>query len=273
MLIVILVGIGVFLFYHFFLEFYAYWDTYPEASYVFLIPLFSAYIIWVQRDRFKRLQFNKYNSFSKNGLILLIGGLILFIIGNFTYVLFVKTVAFIVIIAASILFLYGKELFRIVLFPVLFLSFMLPIPTPVYQAVAEPLKYFIADFTTTILSLLNIPVFIEGNVIYLPSISLLIHESCSGIQTVISLLAISSAFAYLFLKSYRYRIAIIAMAVPLGILVNVLRIVMIGILSFLYSSNIAMTFHEYAWILVTPVGIFATFLGGYILRCHELKNI
>ncbi|HEC97496.1 MAG TPA: exosortase/archaeosortase family protein [Nitrospirae bacterium] len=272
-LLSLLSGISVLLFYPFFSELNTYWQHDRESSYVFLIPLFSAYFLWVQREKLRELQFNRDEPFfSKGGLVLLICGLGLFIIGRYTYVLFAEALAFVVIMAAAVLFIYGKDLFKITLVPILFLLFMLPIPYPVYYAVAGPLKYFIAYMAATFLSFVNIPVFLEGNVIHLTSISLLVHETCSGLRTVISLIAISTAFAYLFLKSYRSWIAIIAAAVIVGIFVNVMRIFAVGLLSYMYDSTVAMDFHKYAWGFVTPVGVITIFLIGYILRWYEERR-
>ncbi|VAX33496.1 hypothetical protein MNBD_NITROSPIRAE03-1738 [hydrothermal vent metagenome] len=272
-LLSVLSGISVLLFYPFFSELNTYWQHERESSYVVLIPLFSVYFLWVQREKLRGLQFNREESFFSNGgLVLLIFGLGLFIIGRYTYVLFAEALAFVVVIAAAVLFIYGRDLFKITLVPILFLLFMLPIPYPIYFAVAGPLKYFIAYMAATLLSFMRIPVFLEGNVINLTSITLLVHETCSGLRTVISLLAISTAFAYLFLKSYRSWIAIIAAAVIVGIFVNVIRIFGIGLLSYMYDSTVAMEFHKYAWGLVTPAGVIAIFMIGYILRWYEERR-
>ncbi len=272
-LLSVLVGISVLLFYPFFLELQTYWEHERESSYVFLIPLFSAYFLWVQREKLRGLKFNRDEPlFSRSGLVLLICGLGLFVVGIYTYVLFAEALAFVVIIAAAVHVVYGRDMFRITIVPILFLLFMLPIPYPVYFAVAGPLKYFIAYMAAMFLSFVNIPVFLEGNVIHLTSISLLVHETCSGLRTVISLLAISTAFAYLFLKSYRSWIVIIAAAVIVGIFVNVIRIFGIGLLSYMYNSTIALDFHKYAWGLVTPVGVITIFLTGYILRWYEERK-
>lgn len=275
LLVSILIFISAVLFYPLFHELYIFYSNDTEdSSYVFIIPVFTAYFIWVQRDKLKNFKLERYEvSFPKSGIILMAYGLLLFIIGRYTYILFIQAVAFVVFISSSLFFLYGKDLLKLTFVPILFLLFMMPIPTPAYYSIAEPLKFFIARASTFFLSLLNIPVFLEGNTIHLPSISLLVHETCSGLRTIIALLIISSAFTYLFLKSYIYKFVFIALSVPLGILVNVLRVFIVGVLSVLYDSNVAMKFHEHAWGVVTPVGIAATFLIGNIFRCLERKGM
>jgi len=269
----VLAGTYVLLFYPFFLELDTYWRQEPESSYVYLIPLFSAYFLWVQRDRIRALRRGVDGPGSTAaGLLMLLSGLVLYMIGRYTYVLFIEAVAFVVVLAATVLFVYGRESFKIAAVPVLFLLFMLPIPYPVYFAIAGPLKFFIADMSAGMLRALNIPVLLEGNVIEMASISMLVHETCSGLRTVISLLAIGSAFAYLFLRSKTGRTAVILLAVPVGIFVNVLRVFAIGLLSYMFNSTVAMEFHKYAWGLVTPAGILAMFVAGYVVRWFEQRR-
>ena len=270
----LLLFIFILLFYPMFSEFrIIYSEPNQELDFIFVIPLFSAYFLWAQREKLKNLNFNKYDiPPSRIGLSLLLSGLFLYVVGKYTYILFIQGMAFIIIIAGSVIFLYGNELFKITAVPIFFLIFIIPIPTPVYYAVSGSLKYFIANLTAEAFSFFNIPVFIERNLLHLPSMSLLVHDTCSGIQTIISLVAISVGFAYLFLKSWFYKIALVVSSVPLGILVNLLRIIMIGVLSYLYNENIAMTFHKYSFGFVTPVGIVSTFLLGNIIRCHERKD-
>jgi exosortase len=261
------------LLYPFFLEFYRYWDSEPEASSALMIPLFSVYMLWIQRGKLKNIDIGEYDiSFSRTGFYLLILGLALFVFGRFIYILLLQACALVLITISTILFLYGKNAFRFSVVPVLFLLFILPIPESLYNIVAEPLKNIIAYFSASILSFLNVPLLKEANVIYLPSISLSIHESCSGIRTTISLLAISSAFSYIFLKAYRFRIIFIVISIPIGVFINVLRVVIIGILAYLINGDVAMIFHGKAWIFVTPVGIITIFIAGYMFRCRELKE-
>ncbi len=261
------------LFYPSFFELYMYWDSEPESSSALMIPLFSAYMLWVQRDKLIKLQINpKNNFFSKSGFLLLISGIALFVFGRFTYILFIQALAFTIITVAVIRFIYGTDVFRIIAPPILFLLFTLPIPVSVFNAIAEPLKQFIAYSSTSILLLFNIPLLKDGNVIHLPSISLLISESCSGIRTTISTLAISCAFAYMFLKSYPFRVAFVIISIPIGVLTNILRVVIIGFLAYFINGDAAMKFHGNAWAFVTPLGIAIIFITGYLFRCCERRD-
>jgi len=269
----LLLIVAGFLFYPTFFELYMYWDSEPESSSALMIPLFSAYMLWVQRDKLGKLHSNPNDDFfSKSSLVLLISGLSLFVFGRFVYILSLQAFALVVITAAVIRFTYGNDLFSITAPPILFLLFTLPIPLSVFNAIAEPLKQFIANASTSILLLFNVPLLKDGNVLHLPSISLLIHESCSGIRTTVSILAISCAFAYMFLKSYPFRIAFVVISIPIGVLTNILRVVIIGLLAHSMNGDVAMKFHRNAWAFVTPVGIALIFIAGYLFRCRELKD-
>jgi len=272
-LFVILLSLFILLFAPFIFEFYDYSSTNPESSSVLMILFFAVFLLWERRDQLKNIKYSQGDIFfSRSGFVLLIGGVLFYVFGVFTYVLFIQAIAFIIILIASILFIYGNYLFRLTGIPILFLLFIVPFPTQVYRAIADPLKYFIAHASTGILLWFNIPLLIEGNIIHLPSISLQIHETCSGIQTTLSMTAIGTAFAYLFLKSYRYRIALITLSIPLGVITNIFRVVIIATVAYLFDAQLALDFHGNAWLFVTPAGLLVIFLAGYIFRCLERKD-
>ncbi|PIV71936.1 MAG: exosortase A, partial [Rhodocyclales bacterium CG17_big_fil_post_rev_8_21_14_2_50_68_7] len=66
-----------------------------------------------------------------------------------------------------------------------------------------PLQDYTSRVTTSALQLSGVPSFREGNVIVLPSLSLGVVEACSGIRSLITLLALASAAAVLLIPSDR----------------------------------------------------------------------
>lgn len=232
------------------------WRSDPEFSHGFLIPIVSVYLLWVQREKITSL-FHEYGSskLSIPSLLFLIGGLVLFICGKFVHQVFIEGIGMVAILLGVIFVLYGFEMLRALVFPVSYLVFMLPIPYFINYFVANHLKFFIAVSSSFILGLAQIPVFLEGNMIHLASISLEVVEACSGMQTIISFLAISSVFAYLGYHSNYFRTLIILLAIPLAIGANILRISTIGFLSYYVNNDVAHGFHGYAWTFVVFIGI------------------
>lgn len=232
------------------------WGNDPEFSHGFLIPIVSVYLIWINRKKIMSIESSPSNNELKAGSsALLIIGLIMFIFGAFVQHIFVEGIAMMIILSGIVFLLYRVEMLKMVLFPIGYLIFMLPIPHVVNLFFASQLKFFIAHSSAFLLSLAQIPVLLEGSTLHLPSISLEVVEACSGMQTMISFLAIGAVFAYLGYHSILLRTIIIIMAVPLALLANILRVSMIGAISYYFNNDFAHNFHRYAWTLIVFIGV------------------
>src|SRR5262245_51558362 len=198
------------------------WWADPNYSHGFLVPLFSAFLIWRQWDALKRLT----PSGSWVGLPVLFVGVVMLVLGDIAAEEFLLRTSFIVLIAGLMLFHLGTKIFRRVAFPIAFLFFMVPLPFIVFNAIAFPLQELAAHNAEWMLDLLGVPVLRDGNIIHLKDVSLGVTEACSGIRSLISLLALSVAWAYLTLPRIGLMIVLVIAAVPVTIVANAGRIVL-----------------------------------------------
>ncbi|HEX9757363.1 MAG TPA: exosortase [Nitrospiria bacterium] len=243
------------------------WRSDPEFSHGFLIPIVSVYLIWIHREKIASLLYEyENNKTSSLSVLYLFSGLSLFIWGKFLDQIFIEGIGMVTILLGIIYVLYGFTMLKALLFPISYLVFMLPIPYFINYFVANQLKFFIAGSSSFILGLAQIPVFLEGHVIHLSSLSLEIVEACSGMQTIISFLAISSVFAYLGYHSNYIRTLFILLAIPLAIAANILRISAIGFISYYFNNDIADGFHGYAWTFVILIGIVGFFAIDRVIK-------
>jgi exosortase len=222
------------------------WDD-ANYSHGFLVPLFSAFLIWRQRERLRALAPRG----STLGLPVLLGGIGLLVLGDLGAENFLMRSSLIVILAGLVLFHLGPRVFRIMLFPVAFLFFMVPLPAVVFYAVTFPLQQLAAEQAAWVLDVLGVPVLLDGNVIHLSQISLGVTEACSGIRSLISLLAAAVAGAYLLIPSGWAMAVFVASAVPITILANAGRVVSAGLIGQWFGVEYAAGFfHEFAGLVV-----------------------
>ena len=87
--------------------------------------------------------------------------------------------------------------------------------------------------------MIGIPVLREGNVFQLADTTLAVAEACSGIRSLISLLALGTVFAYFTKKLFWQRAVLILTCLPIAISVNALRVTATGILANTYGPSIA----------------------------------
>jgi len=222
------------------------WDD-PNYSHGFLVPLFSGFLVWQRWDRLQALP----PEGSWGGLPVLIAGIGALLLGDLAGENFLMRSSLIVVLAGLILFHLGREIFRVLAFPLLFLFFMVPLPATLFYAVAFPLQSLAARNAAWALDLLGVPVLLDGNVIQLSQISLGVTEACSGIRSLISLLAVAAAWAALTLPGIWAMVVLVASVVPITVLANAGRIVTTGLIAQRFGVEYAQGFfHTFSgWVI------------------------
>jgi exosortase len=114
-----------------------------------------------------------------------------------------------------------------VIFPLCFLLFMIPVPSQLYSLMTIPLQLMVTKISIMLTAAIGIPVFAEGNVLHLPERILEVVEACSGLRSLLSLFVLSLVFGYFSLRSTLLRSILFVSAIPVAILVNVIRVSLI----------------------------------------------
>ena len=232
------------------------WDD-PNYSHGFLVPLVSGYLVWQRRADLASLS----PKGSALGLPVLLAGIGALLLGDVASENFLARSSLIVVLAGLVLSHLGRETFRVLALPLLFLFFMVPLPATLFYAVAFPLQGLAARNAAWTLDLLGVPVLIDGNVIHLSQISLGVTEACSGIRSLISLLTVAVAWAVL-TRPGRWRTAVLLAAViPITVLANAARVVITGLIGQRFGVEYAEGFfHTFSgWVLFLLA--LACFLG------------
>jgi exosortase len=232
------------------------WDD-PNYSHGFLVPLFSGFLVWQRRRELAALPVRG----SWAGLPVLLAGAALLLLGDVGAELFLMRTSLIVMITGLILFHLGRPWLRVLAFPLAFLLFMVPLPATLFYAIAFPLQKLAAQNAVAVLDLIGVPVLGDGNVIHLSRLSLGVTEACSGVRSLISLLALSVAWGYL-MRSGTWTIALLAaLAVPITIVANSLRVVSTGLIGQWFGVRYAEGFfHAFSgWLIF--LFAFACLLG------------
>ena len=148
---------------------------------------------------------------------------------------------------------------------------MIPLPYLIYDSVAFPLKLLVSKVSVQFLSFIGILVLREGNIIHLASTTLEVADACSGIRSIISLLALSTAIAYLTQKGWIKRVILVVLAVPIAVFVNAVRVIVTGILAERYGAEAAEGFfHEFAGLVI--FGIAIVMLIGSAIILGKMKR-
>jgi exosortase len=113
---------------------------------------------------------------------------------------------------------------------------------------------------------MGVVVWREGNIIQFPETVLEVADACSGMRSLMSLLALSVAYAFFIQLTAVKRFVLVLMAVPIAIFTNMLRVIGTGILAQYYGSAAAEGFfHEFAGLVVFGLAMFFLVLTGALL--------
>jgi len=205
-------------------------------SYVLLVPFVSAYLLYLRRDQLPR----NHTTDLPFTLVSLAAGLGL---AAFTYSLeftgrapatngriVLLTLSFLCCLAAGGFFFLGRDWMKAAAFPLAYLIFMVPMPDAMADALEMASKTAAAEVANVLFHLSGTPFLREGPIFQLPNITIEVAQECSGIRSSWVLFMTSILAANLFLKTPWRRFALIAFVIPLGILRNGFRILVIGLL-------------------------------------------
>ena len=224
-------------------------------SHGMLIPLVSLYLIQQRLVQLRKAQSTTCNK----GLLLILPALILFVLGSVSGEQFSQRVSFVILLYGLVLFLEGKEIAKILLFPIALFLFAIPLPYILYNAIAFPLKIIATKIAAGAISLFGMPVFRDGNVIHLPHTTLEVVDACSGIRSLMTLITLAFLLASFQLRSFWKRALLVALALPIAVLANAGRVALTGLLTKSDPAWGSGTLHE-----ITGWGVFVISFGFLI---------
>ena len=212
-------------------------------SHVLLIPFVFAYLVYLRRDRLPEIS---ASSIKWSGPAFLAGAFCLVLSFAFPPLsqtldpsdhLALTILAFVCFIAAGGFLTLGLAWMRALTFPFFFLLFVVPLPDTVAFWLETASKLASADMANLFFNLSGTPILRDGTVFQLPGIVIEVAQECSGIRSSLVLFITSLLVANLFLHTTWRRALLVAFVIPLGILRNGLRILVIGLLCVHYGPE------------------------------------
>jgi exosortase len=234
------------------------WASDDDYSHGFFVLPLALYFCWERRDRLQRAPLRP----SIFGLMLVAASLMVLLAGVLGAELFLTRISLIGVLGGAVLFIWGRDHFRTVLFPLAFLLLMIPLPAIVFNQLAFPLQLLASRLGETVIAAAGIPVLREGNVLHLASTSLEVAEACSGIRSLVSLLMLGVVLGYFTEERKTGRVILALATVPIAIVANAARVAGTGLASHWMGPAAAEGFfHGFSgWLvfLVALAGLVAT---------------
>ena len=218
------------------------WSRSETFTHAFLVPPISLWLIWRQR-RLIALQVPQPSAWVFPFIALTAFA---WLLGDLVAVNSITQLAFVALLVLTVPALLGWSVARLIIFPLGFLFFAVPIG----EFLLPQLMLWTANFTVAALRLSGVPVYREGLQFVIPSGSWSVVEACSGVRYLMASLTVGTLFAYLNYRSSKRRILFVIVALLLPIVANWIRAYMIVMLGHLSGNKIATGVDHlvYGWI-------------------------
>ncbi len=230
-----------------------------------IIPLVSLFLIYQKRDILEKISLQP--NFA--GLFIFLFALLLHILGTILYIFSISGFSLYFLIIGLALFLLGKEKFKAVAFPIIFLIFMFPLPGAILTMVSFPLKIIAANAGVWTVSLSGIPIHIEGFNIAIPAGQLLVGNPCSGLRSLIAFLALGFLLAYITPLKLHNKFALIVLTIPIALISNIIRVAILISVSHYWGLEAATPdtiVHSGSGVLVFVLGFSLLLLTSKVLK-------
>ncbi len=205
-------------------------------SHGYLVPLVFAYLLWIKRDELRKCAVKPAGL----ALLIFVPALLIHLLAYTFDINFLSGFTLIAALFGLALYLYGTEITKKAAFPITFLIFMVPLPQVMIINISFKMKMMAAQIATSIVNLMGIHAIRDGSIVYLkPDTSLTIGSPCSGLSSLIALMALGALYAYLVKMSRTRKIILFLLSIPVALAANILRIVMLLLVGFAYDAKVA----------------------------------
>lgn len=239
-------------------------DWYHDGNYShgFLIIPISIYLFYRQSK-----QFTFPAKPAKAGLALLVVGCVGLIFGIAATEYFTTRFSLVLIVTSVAWYYLGASNFRKTWFAFFFLLFMIPIPAIIYYSATAPMQLFASKVTHALLQVVGVPALRQGNIIILPDYRLEVAEACSGLRSLVTLMALTSLYGYLRLPGKVVPVILFLATFPIAIATNIFRVVTTGLGAYTISTSLAESFlHEISGAMVFISALILVIILGAILQ-------
>ncbi len=242
------------------------WSSNDYYAHGPLVPLVSAFLMWRRWGAPHPTRNATYI-----GLAVLFGGIGANIWAVSARAPYLSAICLIVVLSGLILFLRGADALYRLAFPLAFL--IAAIPFPFVERASVPLQVVTAYWSTKLASLLGLEVIQAGSQLSLEGCSLVVGAPCSGLRSLVTFTSLVALLLYITRGTWFAKVALLALALPVALLVNVLRVTSLLAVAHLWGEEVALQYyHSFFGIVFYAISLSLLFLLVRVLKCHEIRS-
>lgn len=240
------------------------WQADPSLSHGPLVPVVTAALLWMRRD-----QLREWRAASGVGLALLVASVLLYIGSVWADIDFLRPLCLVAMVVSVVWYLGGWRVLKPALGALGFLVFMIPWPTTFVAYLSFPMQLASSAYAAQMAGMLGLPIERDGvNLAVVPNLhgppiySIVVAQACSGLTSVIVLLALAYLIAYHTKVNLLARAALLASVLPMALFLNSVRLTFVLLAGAHYNAHVAQWIHDHE----EPVLVFLCSLGLIGLR-------
>jgi len=205
------------------------WQT-EEQGHGPIILAVVLYLVFRERERLAAIEPQPRNVW---GGVVLCFGLLLYALGRSQEILIFEVGSQIPVIVGALLIALGTRAVRALLFPLLFIVFMVPLPGLLVDALPGPLKHNVSAIVEQALYAAGYPIARSGVVLTIGQYQLLVADACSGLHSMFSLSALGLLYLYLIQhRSWLRNALLIASILPIAFAANIVRTIVLVLVTY-----------------------------------------
>lgn len=207
---------------------------------------------------------------------ILVPSLIAYIFGSSFDFLIIEAAGFYGVALACAYDIFGGATLRRLWFPLFYLLFALPAPGWLLDLATAPLKELASTLTTNILQLFGVPIIREGVTLFVAQYQLLVEDACAGMNAILGLTSLGLFYAYLqHGASWRYCLALAFFIIPIALLANVVRIIILVLITLWGGNEAAQSYlHGFAGLVTFATGLLLVFgVDSALSRLRQFRDV
>ncbi|MBC7529134.1 MAG: exosortase/archaeosortase family protein [Chthonomonadaceae bacterium] len=189
------------------------------------------------------------------------------LLGSMTF----SAIGFVVTIAGVVRARFGREALRRFWFPVAYLLAVVPLPHELMNQMTFSLQQLSVKIAAVLLKPFG-DVTVEGTRIHLPSYTLDVIAPCSGMTIILPLLVLTVFYLYMVVAPLWKKVGLFLFAVPTALIVNSVRVALIGVVGESFGGKAAETFHDWSGFITVGAGFAVLFYVAKEIKCNQVSD-
>jgi exosortase len=240
------------------------WSTTEEFGFGFLVLPVAALLVWWHAGELRRA----IGAGANSGLAIVLAAIALYLLGHRAGINALAGLAVVPLLWGMVVFLGGWGAARVLAFPIGFLAFGLALYRGLLDSVGFALQGITAVGAAGMAGVLGVPVIRDGLVLYNDQFAFVVAQPCSGMSSLVSLLALASLWVHLARGNRLGRLAVLGSVLPLVIVANTTRVALVMLIAWWFGQDAALGFfHEASSLLLFGLALSGMLLVSRVVGC------